>query len=255
MTSPVSKQIDAIELSGLRDARAVLVHEAATAEVTRFWAPDSARKTAVLRPMFPTREFETRLDPGAVKARHQIGPIDPTILYIGDMDHRHGPDVLMKSIPAVLRNHKQARFAFVGDGELFWPMKVHSRYLLLDPVVRLLGHLADRPLFDLVQAADIVVVPSREATEWWPVQAAWAAGRPVVVTEPVAKAMRLEHEQDCVQIYAHESSCVWGIERLLYDEALRTAIARRGRQKLDERFGWSVIAEQVEELLGMAVRA
>ena len=207
-----------------------------------------------LRPLFPTHDFESRLDPGAVKARYQIGPVDPTILFIGDMDERHAPDVLMKSVPAVLRNHPQARFAFVGDGDLFWPMKVHARYLLLENVVRLLGHLADRPLFDLIQAADIVVVPSREATEWWQVQAAWAAGRPVVVSDPIAKAMGLEHEQDHVSIYPHESSCVWGIERLLYDETLRTAIARRGRQKLEERFGWNIVAEQVEELLGIGVR-
>lgn len=255
MSNPISKQIDAIEVTGLCDAKAILVHDAATAEVTRYWSPDSARRMATLRPQFPTRDFESSLDPGAVKARHQIGPIDPTILYIGDMDNRHAPDVLMKSVPAVLRNHKQARFAFVGDGDLFWPMKVHARYLLLDNVVRLLGHLADRPLFDLIQASDMVVVPSREATEWWPVQAAWAASRPVIVSEPVAKAMRLEHEHDCVRIYAHESSCVWGIERLLYDETLRTALARRGRQKLEERFGWNVVAEQVEELLGIAARA
>lgn len=210
---------------------------------------------ANLRSPFSASDFESRLDPGAIKGRYQIGPIDPTILFVGDMDERHGPDVLMKSVPAVLRNHKQARFAFVGDGDLFWPMKVHARYLLLEHAVRLLGHVADQSLFDLIQAADLVVVPSREATEWWPVQAAWAAGRPVVVSDPIAKAMGLEHEKDNVTIYAHESSCVWGVERLLYDEPLRTAIARRGRQKLEERFGWNIVAEQVEELLGITVRA
>ena len=79
--------------------------------------------------------------PGAIKARYQVGPVDPTILYVGDLDTRYGPDVIVKAMPAILRNHKQARLIVVGDGDLLWPLRVYSRYLLLDYAVRLVGHL------------------------------------------------------------------------------------------------------------------
>src|SRR4029079_6689864 len=99
------------------------------------------------------------------------------ILFIGELDDRHGPDALIKSVPTILKNHKQARFVFVGDGALQWPLRVHARYLLLEHAVRIVGHLSGDPLYDLIQSCDIVCVPSRAKTDDWPVLAAWAAKR------------------------------------------------------------------------------
>ncbi len=126
--------------------------------------------------------FRFDADPGEVKGRFTIGPVDPTILYIGDLDERYGPNLLMKSMPAILKEHGQARCIFVGDGELLWPLRVFSRYLLLDHAVRISGHLADQELYELIHAADVIVVPSIDATPWWPIEAAWVAGRPVIAT-------------------------------------------------------------------------
>jgi D-inositol-3-phosphate glycosyltransferase len=229
----------------------VLVHQSATADAARLCVPECADRLVHAREAFPSHQFEVPLDPGQIKARVDVGPIDPMILFIGDLDDRHGPDVLMKSVPPVLKNHKQARFVFVGCGDLYWPLRVHARYLLLEHAVRLVGSVVDRALYDLIQAADVVVVPSRETTMWWPIQAAWAAGRPVVASQPLVQAMQLRHEQDCVGIYPHESSCTWGVERVLFDEDLRKTLGTTGRQTLANRFGWGSVAEQIEQLVGV----
>src|SRR5262249_13866853 len=111
-----------------------------------------------------------------------------------------------------------------------------------------IGHMQDQPLRELIQAADMVVVPSREATPWWPIQAAWAARKPVVATHHAARTLT-EHEVDSVLIYPSENSVVWGVERVLYDAELRKSIGAAGRKKLEERFGWNGLAEQLEEIL------
>jgi len=250
MSSELSKQIEQIEHRGLREAQTVLIHTPGVGEIARFWVPECATRLTYARQPFPVEKFELDLDPGAIKGRYQIGPIDPTILFMGDLDENHGPDVLMKSVPAVLRNHKQARFVFVGDGSLLWPLRVYARYLLIEHAVRLVGHVEGQALYELVRAADVVVVPSRQHTEWWPFQAAWAASRPVVASHPMSGTL-LEHEKDCVLVYPHESSVVWGIERVLFDPTLGQTISRNGRLKLEERFGWNSVAAQVEELLGI----
>ena len=194
--------------------------------------------------------IEPDLDAGAVKARYQIGPVDPTILFVGDLDDRHGPDALMKAIPVILKNNKQARFVFVGDGALQWPLRVHARYLLLENSVRLPGHVGGDALLDLIQAADIVCVPSRSHTEEWPILAAWAAHRPVLTTHAMATGSKLlEHEANSVVAYANENSMVWGVERLLFDEALRTKLGVNGAKTLEKRFGWSSAAEQITSLM------
>jgi glycosyltransferase involved in cell wall biosynthesis len=65
----------------------------------------------------------------------------------------------------------------------------------------------------------------------------------------------LEHEHDSLLVYPVEQSLVWGVERLLYDADLGDALAENGRAKLEERFGWNNVAEQIEELMGVPVRS
>jgi glycosyltransferase involved in cell wall biosynthesis len=252
MTSELSQAIEAIELTGLREARTVLVHDPAVGEVARYWVPECADRTVCVRSPFPFERFNRGIDPGAVKARYQVGPIDPTIVYVGDLGERYGPDLLIKSMPAVLKNHPQARLIIVGDGDQYWPLRVYARYLLLEHAVRLPGHVGGDAVDELIEAADVVAVPSRVATPWWPILASWAARRPVVASQDAAPGL-LEHEKDSVLIYPNVSSCVWGIERVLFDADFGARIGARGREKLAERYGWGIVAAQVEEL--MAARA
>ena len=232
-------------------AKAILVHNPATDTIARSSVPACADRIAPLREMFPAHLFEDKLDPGAVKARFQIGPVDPTILYVGDLSERYGPDLLVKALPPILKNHPQTRLVVVGEGNLYWPLRVYTRYLLLEHAVRLPGSVEGQALRDLIQAADVVVVPSRESTPWWPIHAAWAARRPVVATHPAAPEL-LKHMGDAVLAYPSENSIVWGIERVLFDAELRTTMADQGVAKLDERFGWGNAAAQVLELMGAA---
>jgi glycosyltransferase involved in cell wall biosynthesis len=251
LTSDEGQRIEEIELSGLREARVVLVHDTGTAEVVRQVLPECADRTVCARERFPVHQFRRDLDPGVVKARFEVGPIDPTILFVGDLEGRYGPDLLVKAMPAVLRNNPQARLIVVGAGDDYWPLRVYSRYLLLEHAVRLPGSVEGEALCELIQAADVIAVPSREATPWWPILGAWAAGRPVVATHEAAPGL-LEHEADSVLCYPAVNSCVWGLERVLCDAEMGHALARRGTRKLDERFGWGAVAAQVEELMGVA---
>ncbi len=253
MTSEISKRINELECTTLREAQVVLVQEPAAAEVARYWVPECTARLVAARQPFPIAHFNNKIDPGQVKARYEVGPVDPTILYVGDFSDRYGPDLLVKAMPAILRNHPQARLVLVGDGALYWTMRVYSRYLLLDHAIRFPGSVVGQPMHELVEAADIIALPSRDSTPWWPIQAAWAAQRPVVATHKAAPAL-LEHEHDSLLVYPVEQSLVWGIERLLYDSDLCTTLGQKGREKLEERFGWNNVAEQLEELMGVPAR-
>ncbi len=254
MTSALSKAIEEIELTGLREAGALWLHDGATAEVAKYWVPECAGRITSARAPFPAQHFTGVTDPGAIKGRYQVGPLDPTIVFVGDQSERYGPDLLIKAMPAVLKNHPQARLVLVGFGDMFWPLKVYIRYLLLEHAVRMPGNVEGQELAELVQAADVIALPSRESTPWWPILAGWAAGRPVVASHEAAPAL-LEHDRDSVRIYASPSSVVWGIERILFDPDFARRIGTAGRTKLEERFGWNAVAQQVEELLQAQARA
>jgi glycosyltransferase involved in cell wall biosynthesis len=253
MTSEISKRIDELEQTTLRESQVVLSQGQTATDAARFWVPECAARIVASRQPFPIESFDNKVDAGQVKARFQVGPIDPTILFVGDFSERYGPDLLVKAMPAVLKNHSQARLILVGDGAQYWTLRVYSRYLLLDHAIRFPGSVVGQAMNELVEAADVIVVPSRESTPWWPIQAAWAAGRPVVATHPAAPGL-LEHERDSLLVYPVEQSIVWGIERILYDAKLGSTLGQHGHSKLEERFGWNHVAEQIEDLMGVAVQ-
>jgi glycosyltransferase involved in cell wall biosynthesis len=248
MTSEQSKQIDEIEISGLQSARAVLAWEPAAAECARTIYPGVSERILDMPALFPTGDFSACIDPGAVKARYNVGPIDPTILYIGDLREHYGPDLLVKAMPTVLKRHPQARLIMVGDGDLIWPLRVYSRYLLLDHAVRLPGSVEGTALNELVQAADLIVVPSRQTTPDWPILAAWAARRPVVATHEASPDL-LVHDHNSLLIYPTVDSCGWGIDTVLSDPQRALTLASNGHDRLVTRYGWNGLAAQVHDLM------
>jgi glycogen synthase len=211
--------------------------------------PDCADRIEMMTPMTMIHDFDFTLDPGEVKKRFQIGPTDPTILFVGDLCEDYGPDLLMKAMPKLLHNNKQTRCIIVGDGDLLWPLRVQSRYQLLDYAVRLTGHLDGQGLRELVYAADVVVVPSRKATPWWPIEAAWAANRPVVTTPNAAPAL-VHADQDAAVVVADEASIVAGIERILNDPEFARSIACDGRARLEERYSIGKVVARINEVMG-----
>jgi len=250
MSSALSKDIQEIERLGLRQSDAVLVHNASADPLARQLAPESAPRIRSAVQPFPLDEFQSSLDAGAVKARFQVGPVDPLLLFVGNFDHRHGPDIMVKAAPAILKNFPQARFVLVGEGDLQWPMRVHARYLLLDYAIRFAGHLEGQPLRELIQAAQVICVPSRERTEDWPFFAAWAAGKPVLATHEAGGSL-LQHDQNSLLCYPAENSFVWGAERLLENESMRNRLADTGHQRLKQFCGWDRAAEQIQEAMGV----
>src|SRR5262249_14762345 len=64
------------------------------------------------------QSFDYQVDPGDVKRRYAIGPLDPTVLFVGRMVVQKGPDILVRTMPSILRYYPHAKFVFVGDGHM-----------------------------------------------------------------------------------------------------------------------------------------
>ena len=243
------------EQTALRESQAILLPASRPPpRSARFWVPECAGRIVARASRFPIEHFDGKVDPGAVKARYQVGPIDPTILFVGDLSERYGPDLLVKAMPAILKNHTQARLIVVGDGDLFWPLRVYARYLLLEHAVRLPGNVEGQPLHELIQAADVIVVPSRESTPWWPILAAWAASRPVVATHQAAPGL-LEHEQrQRARLPQREQPASGASSASCTTPTCGQTSAPGGRDKLEERFGWNTRGRAGRRADGRAAR-
>ena len=251
MSSDQSKQIEGFEIQGIHQAGMVLLRGAKTVAAAREIAAHAKgieSKLHVLAEPFPIIEFQKPLDAGAVKAKYLIGPVDPTFLFVGPLNEDHGPDLLMKAIPEILKTHKQARFIFVGDGPLFWMLRIYSRYLSLDHAVRIAGHLEGESLHELMQAADVVVLPARKSVGTWPILAAWAAGKVVIASHESAGEL-VAHEENGLLIYPMPDSCAWGACRILDDTSLWSKLVENGKSKINSEFGEQSLSAQLQKAL------
>ncbi len=147
---------------------------------------------------------------------------------------------------AILKRNKQTRFVFVGDGPLFWTLRIYARYLNLDHAVRIAGILDGEAINELIEACDIVIAPSRKPTERWPILAGWSAGKAVIASHEAAGGL-IEHEQNGVLIYPLPDSCSWGVDRIFSDPYLWARAKENGRAKVTAEFGENALAEQLEK--------
>src|SRR6516162_1606367 len=81
-----------------------------------YQVPD--HKTRVVYNGVNAQAFDQPVDPGEVKNKYAIGPLDPTILFVGRMVVQKGPDILVRTMPSVLKYYPNAKFVFIGDGHM-----------------------------------------------------------------------------------------------------------------------------------------
>jgi len=166
------------------------------------------------------------------------------VLFCGRLTWQKGPDLLIEAIPRVLPFYANAKFIFVGDGEMRGQLEGRARQLGIAHAVRFLGYRGGDELVRLFKLADVACVPSRNEPFGIVVLEAWAAGKPVVVTQTGGPNEYVQHEVTGLKIYPSPDSVAWGINTTFCDFDRARMMGRNGRAALEERFGWDTIAEQ-----------
>ena len=117
-----------------------------------------------------------------------------------------------------------------------------------DSRIRHLGYVSDQDKFDVLAAAEALVVPSYFESLSMAALEAWALGRPVIAN---AKCDVL-HGQ-CIRsngglYYDHAADFAAALDRLLDDRALAAVLGRNGRQYFDRHYSWPVIERKYLEM-------
>jgi len=184
------------------------------------------------------------LDPGAVKGRYGIGPLDPTVLYTGRMAYQKGPDLLVETVPKLLLSHGNAKFVFVGDGEMRPYLEGRAHASGCAGACRFVGYSPEEELINLYNACDAVCVPSRNEPFGIVVLEAWSAGKPVVVTHSGGPDEFVWHDVNGYLVYQHPESIAWGLGTLMRDWEHARWMGNNGRVAVETTFNWDRIADQ-----------
>jgi glycosyltransferase involved in cell wall biosynthesis len=192
--------------------------------------------------------FDYDVDPGEVKRRYAIGPLDPTILFVGRMVVQKGPDILVRAMPGLLRYHPHTKFVFAGDGHMKNEICGLANHLGVGHALRALGDRRGRELLDLFKACDIVAVPSRNEPFGIVILEGWSAHKPVVSTRRGGPAEFVWHGVNGLHVDDNPDSVGWGLGTLLADHQHARWMGCNGRAAVDVAFSWDHIAEQTEQV-------
>lgn len=169
------------------------------------------------------------------------GGHEPLVLFVGRMTWQKRPDLLLGAVPDVLRHRPDARFAFVGDGDMRSALEGQAGAAGLFHTVRFLGARAGSELVGLFKSADVVCVPSRNEPFGIVVLERWSATQPVVVTANGGPREFVKDQETGWVVEPDRHALGWGIGAALDDRANARRIAANGRREAETRFSWDSV--------------
>lgn len=118
---------------------------------------------------------------GPVRPTGRPGRPAPTLVAVGGLIPRKGPDVAVRTIAELARRGVRARLVWVGDGPMRAELESLARELGVHDQVELLGRMEPSAVGDVLSEADAFLLPTTMETFGVAIAEALVAGRPVVV--------------------------------------------------------------------------
>ncbi|MCE5326773.1 MAG: glycosyltransferase family 4 protein [Planctomycetaceae bacterium] len=221
----------------------IAVSQATAGEIQWMYEVPAAKVSKIYNGVTPD-QFDFEIDVAAARRAHDIGPMDPTILYCGRLVWQKGPDLLLEAFGPILRHYSNAKLILAGDGEMRGGLENRARQCGLAHAVRFLGYRSGQDLRSLFKLADVVCVPSRNEPFGIVVLEAWSAHKPVVVTQCGGPNEYVQHEQTGLKIFPRPDSVAWGLGTMFANFDRARWMGANGRRVVEEQFTWPQIAAQ-----------
>jgi glycosyltransferase involved in cell wall biosynthesis len=139
-----------------RACRIIAVSHFTKWELTNYYnIPPS--KIRVIHNGVDTRKFQPATDKRRIKQELGLSPDDIAILSVGRLYARKGLFTLIESIPAVIKQFKNAKFIISGKGQSDEMQKliIHAEKLGVKDNLIFTGYYPDKKLPKLYQSADV----------------------------------------------------------------------------------------------------
>lgn len=182
--------------------------------------------------------------PGAIKKRYGIHKLAPLVLFVGRLGWQKGPDILLDAVPHVLARRGDVQFIFAGKGEMLPLLQTRSRGL----PVQFTGYISDAEHLELLNAADLICIPSRNEPFGLVLTEAWSAKKGVVASDVGGLSMNIENLVDGIKVPPAPEPIAWAICYSLNNPDFLTSMGVAGRQKVIEQFNWQRVTEKLNHV-------
>jgi glycosyltransferase involved in cell wall biosynthesis len=173
---------------------------------------------------------------------------EPIILFVGRLNPIKGPDLLLESFAQVSSRFPRHHLVFVGpDGGMLAQLGARAGDLNLVGRVHFLGHLDGRDKAGAYQAAQLLVVPSRQEAMSIVALEAGICGTPVLMTDQCGFDEIAGLDARLV-VPASSEGLREGLEALLKDDAGLREIGARTKGFVLASYAWPTIITRYLDL-------
>jgi glycosyltransferase involved in cell wall biosynthesis len=170
------------------------------------------------------------------RARQRFGLNGPFIVYVGRIDANKGCGELFEFFVRYLESSRRP-LDLVLIGTPAMPIPDHPR-------IRHLGRVGDEDKFDVVAAAEALVMPSHYESLSMAALEAWGLGRPVIVNAHCDVLLGQSLRSNAGLWYDGAGEFESVLERLLACPDMAAALGRNGREYFLRHYSWPVITQK-----------
>jgi glycosyltransferase involved in cell wall biosynthesis len=197
------------------------------------------------------RHFNCTRETMYIRECHGLSPDQQVVLYVGRLETRLGPQVLIEAAPRILERLPNARIMLVGrDFGLERTLKRRVRELGLEKQLVFAGAVSYDDLALYYAACDVLVYPSVGLWGCGALAAleAMATCKPVVASRIHGiPEIVLDGETGVLVEPGDQSALAKAVINLLKDRVWAEKIGRLGRQRVEQIFDENFVAQQIEE--------
>jgi glycosyltransferase involved in cell wall biosynthesis len=176
----------------------------------------------------------------ADRARAEYGLTNPFVIYVGRIDANKGcADLFRHFLDYVDRSGRQLDLVLVGNAVL--PIPAHPR-------IRHVGFVSDRDKFDLISAAELLVMPSPYESLSMVALEAWALGKPVLASAKCDVLVGQCLRSNGGLYYNDSAEFGAALDTLLSDSHTAAALGQHGRRYYAQHYAWPVIERKYLEM-------
>ncbi len=167
------------------------------------------------------------------------------VFYVGRIVREKGIQVLIQSVPDILKGEPNTKFVIAGKGSFLDNLKKQARYLGIEDRIYFTGFVSDKIRNKLYQVADLAVFPSLYEPFGIVALEAMSTKTPVIVSNVGGMTEFVKHEKNGIKVEpGNPSQLARAIKDLLHDKKKATSIASRGYKIAKEKYSWDKIAEK-----------
>jgi glycosyltransferase involved in cell wall biosynthesis len=184
------------------------------------------------------------------------GPDGFLVVVPGRLVHEKGHADFLQALAVLRAQGRHLSVTLAGQGPLRGALEQQIGQLGLADCVAITGAMLHAQLLDVVEAASLVVVPSRFEGFGLTALEAMALGRPVVATTAGGLPEVIEHGVSGWLVPPQDPvALAQAIGRMMDDAGLRQRLGAAGRARAQERFSLPVLTAQLRETYRRVVLA